>query len=196
MRLLFLTNNQNSHVLAEWLVELGEDVICLQEPMTLHTVAKLHPDLIISYNYSFIIARDIITYMDGNIINLHISYLPFNRGSSPNIWSILEHTPKGVTIHYIDADLDTGDIIAQRQIDIPNSVTLKESYDRLQQEIQSLFKEIYPLRSKWRQMSYPQRGVGSKHSQKDFNNRVADLIYSWDMTGEQLLQLYKEKYDM
>ena len=34
----------------------------------------------------------------GKIINLHISFLPFNRGYYPNLWSHQEGTPSGVTI--------------------------------------------------------------------------------------------------
>lgn len=194
MKILFLTNNCNAYVLADWLEEIGENVIRSEERVDMEYLKEIKPDLIVSYNYLSIIRQEIITYMKGNIINLHISYLPFNKGKFPNVWSILDHTPKGVTIHYIDEKLDTGDIIAQKQLDIPNSVTLQDSYDQLQEEIQALFKEIYPLKAQWRQMSYPQGGVGTKHTQKDFDEKVAAIIHSWDMTGEQLLELYEERY--
>ena len=43
-----------------------------------------------------------------------MSYLPWNRGADPNFWSILEDTPKGVTIHIMDESIDTGDILYQK----------------------------------------------------------------------------------
>lgn len=46
-------------------------------------------------------------------MNLHISYLPWNKGADPNFWSCIDGTPAGVTLHHIDAGVDTGDIIAQ-----------------------------------------------------------------------------------
>ena len=49
------------------------------------------------------------------VVNLHIAYLPYNRGADPNLWSVLEDTPAGVSIHYVDEGVDTGDIIAQRR---------------------------------------------------------------------------------
>ena len=39
-----------------------------------------------------------------------LSYLPFNRGKNPNVWSIIESTPCGATIHKIDEKIDTGKI--------------------------------------------------------------------------------------
>ena len=51
-----------------------------------------------------------------NIINLHISYLPYNRGAHPNFWSFVENTPSGVSIHQVDSGIDTGKIVIQKQI--------------------------------------------------------------------------------
>ena len=69
-------------------------------------------DFLISYGYKFILKNDILSLFKKAAINLHISYLPYNRGSDPNFWSFMENSPKGVSIHYMDAGLDTGDIIA------------------------------------------------------------------------------------
>jgi len=94
--------------------------------------------LIISYNYKYIIKKDILKHY--KIINLHISYLPFNRGANPNIWSFIDNTPKGVTIHYIDEGIDTGDIISQKKVVLNKDMTLKTSYKKLHKHIQNLFK--------------------------------------------------------
>ncbi|MBQ3033656.1 MAG: hypothetical protein IJD28_04690 [Deferribacterales bacterium] len=63
----------------------------LQEPIT--------EDFIISFGYHYMVHKDIVKKFENKIINMHISYLPWNRGADPNLWSILENTPKGVTIH-------------------------------------------------------------------------------------------------
>ena len=39
--------------------------------------------------------------------------LPYNRGKNPNVWPIIDGTPAGVTLHYIDSGIDTGEIIHQ-----------------------------------------------------------------------------------
>ena len=50
------------------------------------------------------------------IVNLHISYLPWNRGAHPNFWSFFDATPTGVSIHLIDKGIDTGPIIVQKKV--------------------------------------------------------------------------------
>lgn len=51
------------------------------------------------------------------VLNLHISYLPWNRGANPNFWSFVENTKKGVTIHEIDEKLDKGKILLRKELE-------------------------------------------------------------------------------
>lgn len=96
----------------------------------------------VSYRYRYIINWDVIDFWDGKIINLHISYLPWNRGADPNLWSFLEDTPKGVSIHYVDPGIDTGDLITQKQIFFDESRhTLASTYEILNREIIDLLAE-------------------------------------------------------
>ena len=62
----------------------------------------------------------------------------------PNVWSIIEETPAGVTLHYIDAGVDTGDIIAQRDVQQTELDTGETLYHRLEQASVELFKEAWP----------------------------------------------------
>ncbi|WP_417493567.1 formyltransferase family protein [Maricaulis sp.] len=100
----------------------------------------LRPDWIISYGYRRLIASPALEMCAGRIVNLHISLLPFNRGADPNFWSWVDYTPKGVTLHLIDAGMDTGPILVQREVELdPDTETLKSSYLRLRREIEELF---------------------------------------------------------
>jgi methionyl-tRNA formyltransferase len=45
------------------------------------------------------------------VLNVHLGLLPEVRGMSSPEWSLLIHVPVGVTIHYIDAGIDTGPIL-------------------------------------------------------------------------------------
>lgn len=107
-------------------------------------------------------------------VNLHISYLPWNRGADPNLWSYIDGTPKGVTIHYLDTGLDTGDIIAQWEIE-PYGETLAETYVDLQAEIKILFILNWD-KIKRRTAGIKQTGKGTYHQVKD---RVI-LANGWD----------------
>lgn len=127
----------------------------------------LNYDFIISFGYRHIISKDIIDLFPDKIINMHISFLPYNKGADPNLWSYLENSPKGVTIHKIDAGLDTGDILLQKIVQDNIEDTLKTSYDRLINEIVILFNENIDdiLNNKIR--GSKQQGKGSMHYLKD-----------------------------
>lgn len=146
-------------------------------------------DFAVSFRCPHIIRRPVIDHLEGRIINLHISLLPWNRGADPNLWSFLEDTPKGVTIHYLDQGLDTGDIIAQKEIffDIGRE-TLKTTYERLDAEIIDLFRQQWPLIMEGKNARQKQQGMGSNHKLKDkepfmqllqdkgWSTPIADLI--------------------
>ena len=180
--MLFLTNNRNSLDLYDWL--MGNCVTSIQiysNRITLEQIKEVNPQLIISYNYKYIISEDIIRYMKGNIVNLHISYLPWNRGSNPNLWSFIDNTPKGVTIHYIDSHLDTGNIIAQKELhfDIEKE-SFASTYKRLNDEIVELFKEYWDSIINRAVVGVRQQEGGSYHNKKDFEELQKKIHFSWD----------------
>ena len=102
-------------------------------------VFEIGPDLIISHGYRHIIQKPVIERYHHKIINLHISFLPWNRGVSPNLWSFVTATKKGVSIHLIDEGIDTGDILFQEEITFEEEVTLSDSYEVLKNTIENLF---------------------------------------------------------
>ena len=126
-------------------------------------------DFVVSYRYRHIICKDVVDHMKDRIINLHISLLPWNRGSDPNLWSFLEDTPKGVTIHHIDEQVDTGDIIAQREVFFDSKVnTMAKTYQQLNQEIIDLFRQQWPtiMRGEARRQKQPIGGSFHRASDK------------------------------
>lgn len=121
---------------------------------------------VISFGYNYIFPPSVIEYCP--IINLHASYLPWNRGPVPNFWSWLTDCPKGVTIHYIDAGVDTGDIIAQKKLDwLHDGMTLNQTYWATIEALVELFAETWPLIREGKNQRYPQLGQGSCHTFKD-----------------------------
>ncbi|MEA1866998.1 MAG: formyltransferase family protein [Thermodesulfobacteriota bacterium] len=125
-------------------------------------------DYVVSYRYRHIIKQDLIDFLSAKIINLHISLLPWNKGADPNLWSFLEDTPKGVTIHFIDKGLDTGDIIAQKELFFdPEVETLGSTYENLNSEIVRLFKDVWPRIRVGKAAGIKQLPGGSLHMSKD-----------------------------
>jgi methionyl-tRNA formyltransferase len=190
MKILFLTNNEITLPLVHWLEESGHEVALFSERINTDYLGRITPDLVISYSYKFIIGKACIDFMNGRIVNLHISYLPYNRGTYPNIWSFIDDTPKGITIHFIDPMLDKGRIIARKRLDISEDETLRSSYGILHNEIQLLFKSIFPKIDEWENISFIPNEKGSYHSLKDYKT-VESMISSWDMKMYDLVKLHK-----
>lgn len=104
-------------------------------------------DFILSFGFRKIISEDIIKKLKKPIFNIHLSYLPFNRGAHPNFWSFIENTPAGVSIHKIDKGIDTGNIILRKKIYFNTSLnkfsTFKKTYNFLFQEAEKFFKKNF-----------------------------------------------------
>ncbi|HHY79214.1 MAG TPA: formyl transferase [Thermoanaerobacter sp.] len=194
MNILFLTNNELSFSLYNWLKDdAKENVILFENKLNMDEVVSLKPDLIISYNYRYLIKKDIIEYMKKRIINLHISLLPWNRGAHPNLWSFLDDTPKGVTIHLINELIDAGDILFQKEVffDEENE-TLKTTYFKLHDEIQNLFKSNWYKIKRGDYELIPQKEDGSIHYLKDFENlKDAIGLNDWNISIIELKKRYK-----
>ena len=68
MRILFLTNNKISESLINWLrKEADEEVIVINEKISKEMIEFHKPDLIISYNYRFIIKKDVLSFISSYI---------------------------------------------------------------------------------------------------------------------------------
>jgi len=97
-------------------------------------------DFVISFGYKYILTKETLLTAKRKPINLHISYLPFNRGFHPNFWAHFDGTPSGVSIHYIEEGIDTGDIIFQKKVKFhSHEKTFHQTWTRLKFEIEELF---------------------------------------------------------
>ena len=175
-RVLFLGYDRSQTKIIDAVMEAGCEVH--------HTNQKVESadyDLIVSFGYRYILKRDFLDTVNCPILNLHISYLPYNKGAHPNFWSFYENTPSGVTIHLIDDGVDTGPIIFQRYVNFDEGErTFKETYFRLKEEIENLFLDNLEtiIRGKW--SAKQQRGKGTFHAVKDLPNEVG----GWDVDIE------------
>lgn len=188
---LLLTNNKNAIDLFDW-IATKKQVDLYSDKLTIEVLEYYKPDLIISYNYSHIIKPEVIEHANGNIINMHISYLPWNRGSNPNFWSFVENTPKGVTIHKLDAGLDTGDIIYQERIEFDETKeTLETTYNILQKKIVELLKQNWDNIVSKQYRAKPQEKVGSYHALVDYAKYKEEVRF--DVPIKDLLKNFANK---
>jgi len=163
--------------------EQGHETVLWSEKLDDKWCLSQKFDLTVSYTYRFILTEAVINALDNNVVNIHNSFLPFNRGADPNIWSVVDRTPRGVTLHYIDAQVDHGEIIVQHIVnDITDeTITLKESYDNLDKAAKKMFISAFHYYPYWGEMAKSAVGVGTYHSLRD-GKTVRNLISSYDMT--------------
>ena len=104
------------------------------------------PDLIVLVGYMRILTSVFTKKYQGKIINVHPSLIPKYSGKryyGTNVHAAVlaaEEKETGMTIHYVDEDLDTGDIILQKTCPVSHYDTV----DTLKEKVQALEKEWYP----------------------------------------------------
>jgi methionyl-tRNA formyltransferase len=181
MKILGLYNNRCADELFDWIETQGHEIILMTQPLDDNWCREQKFDLAVSYTYRYIIKESTIEILNHNVVNIHNSILPWNRGADPNIWSIVEGTPRGVTLHYIDDKLDKGYVIAQKIVtdDIKNE-TLESSYNNLDKAAKELFKESFRYYKYWQGMKKKVVGKGSYHSVQD-GKKIKSLIESYDI---------------
>lgn len=78
-------------------------------------------------------------------INTHPSLLPSNRGKHYNFWAIVEQAPFGVSLHMVNDDVDSGDIIAQMPIPYGWEDNGETLYLKATEAMVRLFRDTYPI---------------------------------------------------
>jgi methionyl-tRNA formyltransferase len=175
---LFLGYNKNQTNLYDAIVG-GGHWSCDHSDKILSKDSIKEYDIIISFGYRHIIKEEILNSTNIPIINLHIAYLPYNRGAHPNFWSFVENTPAGVTIHQVDRGIDTGKIIFNKIIDFNiirnKNLSFFQTYQILINEIENLFKENIKQILNKDYEEHHQIGKGSYHNSKD----LPSTLQSW-----------------
>lgn len=85
----------------------------VNDPGLIDELSLLFPDLIVMAGFNEILQPSLLRELSP-VINVHPSLLPEFRGAHPEFWTIAQGaTESGVSIHRVDAGIDTGDLVAQ-----------------------------------------------------------------------------------
>jgi len=195
MRLLLMCDSKVGNAIAEWLMEhhpedlgavvtVGEGEVNLaahnkgipsfvfQSEAQIMTELKKLPrfDLGVLAWWPKIISSELLALAERGFINTHPSLLPFNRGKHYNFWALVEQVPFGVSLHYVDQGIDSGDVIAQQPILYNWEDTGETLYLKAGQGMVELFKSAYPgLRSGTLQRVPQDLSKGSLHYAKEID---------------------------
>ena len=130
-------------------------------------IKSISPDVIFSIYYRKILPKTLIEIPKLGCINIHPSLLPKYRGPIPTAWAIERGEDFfGVTIHYMDEGIDTGDILVQNKYSIGKTETGYELYSRAMKIGAQLLKENFEKIITKKLQSTPQKGKSSYFGKK------------------------------
>ena len=135
-----------------------------RSPAALASLGSMELDYIVAVHFPYLVPHDLLRLPRAGVLNLHPAFLPFNRGWHTASWAILDGTPIGATLHFMDEGVDTGDIVLRRELTITPGDTADVLYPRLEHLELEVFQEAWPAIEDGTFERVPQQpGEGSAH---------------------------------
>lgn len=132
--------------------ELGIRTACLEskgrkrkefDQAIVDLLQTFHPDYIVLAGYMRIVSRPLLAHYKNRIINIHPADTAAYQGAHAYEWAFekkLETTK--ITVHLIDAGVDTGPVLAQTEVDLRGAATLEEVEQRGLKIEHQFFSEV------------------------------------------------------
>jgi methionyl-tRNA formyltransferase len=140
-----------------------------------------------------LIKEPLLSLPKNGYINTHPSLLPYNRGKNYNFWALVEQAPFGVTLHFIDSGIDTGDVIFQKSINYDWCDTGETLYKKAQAEMINLFIEKYHLIRSKNYIKKPQDiNSGSFHNSSELN-KICEIGLNKNYQARHFLNLLRAR---
>ena len=154
-----------------WSESLARAAALLAVPTVQMSDVEQVPDLLlISLEYDRIIP--VARFKSTRLYNIHFSALPKYRGVFTSIWPLLNReSTVGVSLHVMDAGVDTGDVIDQRLINIATYTTSRQLYEHYMDEGLALFRSWLPRLI----TSVPAATAQDSSRASSYNRRSLDL---------------------
>lgn len=164
-----------------------------REKKSINYFNNLNLGYIISIHFPYIIPSEVLSIPKFGILNLHPAYLPYNRGWHTPSWAILEDTPIGATLHFMEEELDSGDIVFQESLKVLPEDTAHSLYMRLKKLEYEVFKKSWPLLiSKNYKRKKQCLNEGTSHKKKDlFIPEIQEIDMNKTAKSEDIIKQLK-----
>ena len=133
------------NVLYKHSLELGHGTLPENNVTFKEIVQTIHLhdiDLMITHAFMKILPEYVFAAPKLGTINIHPSLLPKYRGPSPTKWVLKNQEPEtGLTCHYIDKGVDTGDIIHQVKIQVEKNDSVETLIEKEKQLLEQLINQ-------------------------------------------------------
>ena len=165
------------------LCDQGFEVIVSPEPYEGNLADDFSPDIILSSGYDRLLRPKTVQRFSQRIINLHAAYLPWARGIGTTLFATILRYPYGVSVHFINEGLDTGNLISRKLVQPNPGDTLRTFYSKLLAATEELFFKSFPKIVNGQTNGVPQEELG------DINTHRSRLQF------ESLLDVCPNGYD-
>jgi len=166
----------------------------LKQPENIERIRKRKIDFGILAWWPYIINKEMISLTKRGFVNTHPAFLPYNRGKAPYTWSIIEHTPFGASIHWINEKIDSGVIIDREEIE----VTWEDDSDTLYKKSCDLTVELLKRNydaiklGKEKNLGKVNEKQGTFHYNKE-TEKILEIKLDQMYTARELLDLLRSR---
>jgi methionyl-tRNA formyltransferase len=164
----------------------------LKDEQFIAALQNLQPDLIVVVAFRML-PKVVWQLAPLGTINLHASLLPNYRGAAPINWAIVNgETKTGVTTFFINEEIDTGDLIAQREVEIGEQTTAGELHDMLMETGAQLLLETVNQIAENKVVPQPQIITGDSENLKSAPKISKEHLHiDWNRPAGEILNLIR-----
>ena len=155
----------------------------------LESLRALRPDVLLVWSYSMLLPPELIAVAPKGAFNLHGGILPAYRGGHVMNWAILNgERESGATLHYIDAGIDTGDVVADERFPIEQSDDAASVQGKLKAAGEALIAKWWPSIEQGTAPRTPQDESRARY----YRMRTPDDgLVEWSQTNRQIYNLVR-----
>jgi methionyl-tRNA formyltransferase len=159
------------------------------DPAFVASMQRLEADFLFSCYYRHMLKPPVLDLPRRGALNLHGSLLPRYRGRCPVNWVLVHgETETGVTLHYMEAKADRGDLVGQKRVPITLEDTALSLFAKMTVAAAEVLREAYPLLRAGTAPRVPQDHARASH----FGGRgPADGLIHWSQSAWQVYNLMR-----
>jgi methionyl-tRNA formyltransferase len=151
----------------------------INSPKYTQKIIDSKPDLLIAYGCS-IIRNPLLSVFKRRFLNVHLGLSPYYRGSGTNYWPLVNGEPEyvGATFMYIDAGIDTGEIVHQIRAKYSWKDSPSQNGNRLIVEMSRVYRSIIVnFESLVKMPQIPRPSNEKVYKQKDYTEESVAILY-------------------
>ncbi|MBF7095858.1 methionyl-tRNA formyltransferase [Alkalibacter mobilis] len=164
----------------------------IKDPKIVAELKSMEPDFLAVVAYGQLLSKEILDIPKKGSINVHASLLPEYRGAAPIHWAVIDGREKsGVTTMLMDEDMDTGDMLLRKTVEISGDMTTSELHDELAKLGAALLVDTLNQIASNRLVPEKQNHDAATYTQKI--NRETGKI-QWEKSAKEIHDLIRGTY--